>query len=178
MEIGVRIRKLRMQQGRTIQEVADLCHFSKALLSKIETGKVVPAIATLTKIASVLGVKVSVLMEEDNTFNVAVTPDMSPCSDAFVATSKGYAIYGLAPHFLNKKMQPMLISSSKKDVKPHSVSHEGEEFIYVLEGCVQIHIGNIEYVLNQGESVYFECANKHGVLPVTDTALYLDIFVE
>lgn len=155
-----------------------MCHFSKGLLSKIETGKVVPAIATLTKISSVLGVKVSVLMEDDNTFNVAVTPDMSPCSEAFVATSKGYSIYGLAPHFLNKKMQPMLICSEKKNVKPHSVSHEGEEFIYVLEGSVHIHIGNVEYLLSQGESVYFECANKHGVIPVSDTALYLDIFVE
>jgi transcriptional regulator with XRE-family HTH domain len=177
LEIGVRIRKLRLQQGRTIQEIADICHFSKGLLSKIETGKVVPAIATLSKIADSLGVKISALMEEDNTFNVAVTPNMLASSQAFIATSKGYAMVGLAPHFLNKKMQPLLICSEKKSVKPHSVSHQGEEFIYVLRGSVKIHVGTTEYILNQDESVYFECENEHGVLPLTDVVMYLDIFI-
>jgi transcriptional regulator with XRE-family HTH domain len=177
LEIGTRIRRIRLQQGRTIQEVATLCNFSKGLLSKIETGKIVPAIATLTKIARVLGIKVSVLMEEGAVANVAVTPDLSSCEDAFVITSKGYSIYGFAPHFLNKKMQPLLINSQKNIVKQHSVSHEGEEFIYVLEGSVKIHVGNTEYLLEAGESIYFEALNEHGVMPVTDKAIYLDIFV-
>jgi transcriptional regulator with XRE-family HTH domain len=178
LEIGTRIRRIRMQQGRTIQEVATQCGYSKGLLSKIETGKVVPAIATLAKIAEALGVKISVLMEEDDSVNVAVSPNLSASEDVFVATSKGYSIYGLAPNFLNKKMQPLLINSLKKNVKPHSVSHQGEEFIYVLEGCVQIHVGNTEYTLNTGESIYFEAVNMHGVMPVTEKAVYLDIFVE
>lgn len=178
MEIGSRIRRLRLHQGRTITEVAKLCGFSKGLLSKIETGKIVPAIATLTKIAGVLGVKVSVLMEEGEVANVAVTPEMNPYGGAFVATSKGYSIYGLAPQFLNKKMQPLLICSQKNLVHPHSVSHEGEEFIFVLEGSVRIHVGNSEYMLSKGESIYFEAVNEHGVLPVTDMALYLDMVIE
>lgn len=177
MEIGARIRKIRLQQGRTITEVAGLCGFSKGLLSKIETNKIVPAIATLTKIAGILGTRVSVLMEEGDGANVAFTPDMSTFGDAFVATNKGYSIYGLAPHFLNKKMQPLLICSQKELVQPHCVSHEGEEFIYVLEGSLTIQIGNNKYVLSKGESIYFESINEHGVLPVSDVALYLDIFV-
>jgi len=178
LEIGARIRKIRLQQGRTITEVAGLCGFSKGLLSKIETNKIVPAIATLTKISNVLGTKVSVLMEEGEVANVAVTPDMTATDEAFVATSKGYSIYGLAPHFLNKKMQPLLICSQKALVQPHSVSHEGEEFIYVLDGSVSIHVGSSEYLLNKGESMYFECVNEHGVIPVSDVAIYLDIFVD
>jgi quercetin dioxygenase-like cupin family protein len=75
-------------------------------------------------------------------------------------------------------MQPLLICSEREQVKPHSVSHEGEEFIYVLSGCVRIHVGSTEYVLNKGESIYFECINEHGVLPESEVAMYLDIFVE
>lgn len=177
VEIGAQIRRLRKQQGRTLQEVADHCHCSKALLSKIETGKVVPALATLSKIANALGVKTSLLMEDDGAGKAAVTPNMSE-SEAFVTTTQGYALYGLAPHFLNKKMQPLLISSQMGQVAPHSVSHDGEEFIYVLEGKLQIHVGAAEYILNQGESIYFECIHHHGVLPLTENAMYLDIFVE
>jgi transcriptional regulator with XRE-family HTH domain len=178
MEIGNRIRKIRIQQGRTIQEVADDCQCSKALLSKIENNHVVPALATLSKISKVLGVKVSVLLEEGEDGGVAFTPNMKEQPASFVATSKGYGIYAFAPHVINKKMQPVLIRACKGEVKPHTVHHEGEEFIFVLEGELKVHIGSVEYSLKPGESVYFETLNEHGVLPVTPVALYLDIFVE
>lgn len=178
MEVGARIRRIRLQQGRTLQEVADSCGCSKGLLSKIENGKVIPAVATLAKIAKALGVRVSVLMEDGETTTAIFTPSVIERRDAFVPTSKGYSICALAPHFTNKKMQPVLFRSRKGEVKPHSVSHEGEEFIYVLEGEVKIHIGQIEYHLKPGESVYFQAINEHGVMPVTDCALYLDVFVE
>ena len=178
MEIGDRIRKIRIQQGRTIQDVADECQCSKALLSKVENSRVIPAVATLSKIAKALGVKVSVLLEDDSDGGVAFTPNMLTQPAAFLGTSKGYSIYPVAPHVLNKKMQPLLICSQKELVQPHSVSHEGEEFIYVLEGSLTIHVGNNEYELSKGESIYFESINEHGVLPITDVALYLDIFVD
>ena len=178
MEIGNRIRKIRIQQGRTIQEVADDCQCSKALLSKIENSKVVPAIATLSKIAKTLGVKVSVLLEDGDESGVAFTPNMLTQPEAFVTTSKGYGIFAFAPHVLNKKMQPVLIRACKGEVKTHNLHHEGEEFIYVIEGELKVHIGSGEYTLKPGESVYFESLNEHGVLPVTPVVLYLDFFVE
>jgi transcriptional regulator with XRE-family HTH domain len=178
MEIGDRIRKIRTQQGRTIQEVADACQCSKALLSKIENSKVVPAIATLSKIAQALGVKVSILLEEGTNGDVAFTANMFDRPDAFISTNKGYGIFAVAPHVVNKKMQPVLIRAVKGQVKPHTVHHEGEEFIYVLDGELKVHIGNIEYLLRCGESVYFEAINDHGIMPVTPVALYMDIFVE
>lgn len=178
MEIGSRIRKIRNQQGRTIQDVADDCQCSKALLSKIENSRVVPALATLSKISKALGVKVSVLLEEGEDGGVAFTPNMLNQPTAFLATSKGYSIYAIAPHVFNKKMQPVLIRACKGEVKAHTVHHEGEEFIYVLEGELKVHIGSVEYTLKPGESVYFDTLNEHGILPVTPVVLYLDIFVE
>ena len=178
LDVGHRIRRIRNQQGRTLQEVADLCGCSKGLLSKIENGKVVPAVATLSKIAKALGVRISVLMEDGETAEAIYSPNMTDSLDAFVPTSKGYSICALAPHFANKKMQPVLFRSRKGEVKPHSVAHEGEEFIYVLQGEVKIHVGQVEYHLRQGESVYFQAINQHGVVPVTDSATYLDVFVE
>jgi len=178
LDIGTRIRTIRQQQGRTLEDVAIACGYSKSLLSKIETGKVVPVIATLSAIAKALNVRVSVLMEDGEDIAAAVTPNMLNRPDAFVATDKGYAILGLAPHFINKKMQPVLIIGQRGQVKPHSVVHDGEEFIIILEGEVKMHVGNQEYTLKKGESIYFRSVNAHGVVPLTERAAYLDIFVE
>jgi mannose-6-phosphate isomerase-like protein (cupin superfamily) len=139
---------------------------------------VVPAVATLSKIAKALGVKVSVLLEEGEDGGIAFTPNMLHQPEAFVATNKGYEIFAFASHVINKKMQPVLMRACKGEVKAHTVRHEGEEFIYVLEGELKVHIGSVEYHLKTGESVYFESLNDHGIMPVTDVALYMDIFVE
>lgn len=178
LNIGTRIRSIRAQQGRTLEDLAHACECSKSLLSKIETGKVIPALATLSKIANALGVRVSVLLEDGENGGPAVTPNMVDRPDAFVATDKGYTIYAVAPHFTNKKMQPVLVYGRKGQVKPHSVSHAGEEFIIVLEGEVKAHVGDAEYCLKKGESIYFQSASEHGFAPVTEYAVYLDVLVE
>jgi transcriptional regulator with XRE-family HTH domain len=178
MNIGDRIRSIRLQQQRTLDDLASACNCSKSLLSKIETDKVIPAIATLSKIASALGVRVSALLEDGEEASPALTPNMINTPEAFVATSKGYAIYAVAPHFTNKKMQPVLVHGRKGQVKSHSVAHGGEEYIIVLEGEVKAHIGNTEYHLKTGESIYFQATSEHGFAPVTEQAVYLDVFVE
>lgn len=178
VDVGVRIRSIRTQQGRTLDDLAQACGCSKSLLSKIETGKVVPALATLSKIANALGVRISALLEDGESANPAITPNLTDRPDAFVATDKGYTIYAYAPNFLDKKMQPVLVYGRKGEVKYHSVSHAGEEFIIVLEGEVQAHIGKTEYRLKKGESIYFQSSYEHGFEPITDIAVYLDVLVE
>lgn len=178
MEIGARIRKIRLQQGRTIQEVADASQCSKALLSKIETGKVVPALGTLSKISKALNVKVSVLMEESNGDEAAFTPSPFETPDVFIPTSKGYAIFPFAPHITNKKIQPMMVRSKKGEVRQHRLSHDGEEFIYIVRGEAQVQIDKKSYRLKEGESIYFDSVNEHGVMPVSDVVYYLDILYE
>ncbi len=178
MGIGIRIRSIRTQQARTLEEVARACDCSKSLLSKIENGRTIPALATLSKIAVALGVRVSALMEDGEDHQPALTPNLSQHPEVFVATDKGYNIYAVAPHFLNKKMQPVLVYGRKGQVKNHSVSHTGEEFILVLEGEVQAHIGTMKYHLRQGESIYFQSSSQHGFIPTTDYAIYLDVLVQ
>jgi transcriptional regulator with XRE-family HTH domain len=178
MDVGIRIRSIRTQQSRTLDDVAQACECSKSLLSKIETGKVVPALATLSKIANALGVRISTLLEDGEDDQPAVTPNLIEQPEQFVATDRGYTIYAIAPHFLNKKMQPVLVYGRKGEVQPHSVSHAGEEFIIVLQGEVKAHIGANEYHLRQGESIYFQSSFEHGFVPLTDYAVYLDVLVE
>lgn len=174
--IGTRIRNLRLSQRRTIQEIADVCDLSKSMVSKIETNVVIPSVATLVKIAKALGTNVSVIMEENEAKSTVMTPAQK-AFEGILQTDKGYHIYPYASEYKDKKMQPFLFEARKGEVKEHRLTHEGEEFIHVLEGELKLQVGNVEYTLKQNDSVYFNALEPHGIIPVTDIVRYLNIFV-
>jgi quercetin dioxygenase-like cupin family protein len=75
-------------------------------------------------------------------------------------------------------MQPFLFEVEKGKVRRQALSHAGEEFVYVLEGEIKFRVGNIEYRLGPGDSLYFDSEAEHEVTPVSKKALYLGIFHE
>lgn len=175
LEVGERIKLLRMSQSRTLQEVADQCGLSKSMISKIENDKTIPSVATLVKIAAALGTTISGLLEQDATGKTIVSTRQEAL-ERLVKTEKGYHIFPFASAFHDKKMQPFLFVARKGEVIPHQLSHEGEEFVYVVEGCMKMLVGDTEYLLNKGDSLYFNALQKHGIMPETDEVTYIDIF--
>ncbi|MDD4990913.1 MAG: XRE family transcriptional regulator [Paludibacter sp.] len=176
LQIGTRIRNLRLVQNRTLQDIANACDLSKSMVSKIETNAVVPSVATLVKIAKSLGTNVSVLMEESTTQS-SVMISAEKANNNITQTDRGYHIFPFAAEFKNKKMQPFLFVANKGEVTEHHLTHEGEEFIHVLEGEMKLQVGTLEYLLKQGDSVYFNSLEQHGIMPVSDSVKYINIFV-
>lgn len=176
LNIGDRIRTLRTNQKRTLQEIADASELSKSMISKIENNKTIPSVAALVKIAHSLGTNISNLLEHDGFLNAIVTTRQK-AEENLTSTDKGYSIYPYASEYHEKKMQPFLFTARKGEVKPHEVSHEGEEFIYMIRGQMKMQIGEMDYLLKAGDSLYFNSLQKHGIMPVTDEVMYLDIFV-
>lgn len=177
MEIGAQIRNIRLKQKLTQQEVADLCGFTKGMLSKIENGKVTPSLATLSKISKILGVRVSTLLEQEEARAVAFTPDAYNNRASFIPTDKGYSIFAAAADFADKKMQPVFVSVQEDMLKSHLLTHEGEEFIYVLKGEMTFRVADMHYTLKEGESLYFDSSQPHGLQKVNGEAYYLNIFL-
>ena len=175
LHLGSHIRRLRLEQRRTQQEIADACGFTKSLLSKIERNKVMPPIATLVKIANALGTRVSVLIESGRKV-ASVKASAGDVADQMTSTEQGYWIHPYATRFRSKRMQPFLFSVRKGEVKEHHLTHEGEEFIYVLKGTVRVQVGPDEHTLHAGDALYFDAGYVHQVIPVSDEANYLDIF--
>ena len=130
--IGGHIRKLRKLQQKTLQEIADICGFTKSLLSKIESGKVVPPVATLVKIASALNTNVSALVAEGDDLDCVFIPAERNGSRS-MPTLSGYSILPLAVELKQKRMQPFLFTARPEDLHDKIYSHVGEEFIFVLE---------------------------------------------
>ena len=178
MELGSRIRRLRQRQHRTLQEVADECGFTRSLLSKIETGTTVPPVSTLVRIAEALGCNVSALMgeSEQKTTHYASARDVA--NAPMVSTKKGYSFFPFAAGHTEKLMQPLLFVVERGKVKEEELSHNGEEFVYVLEGRMKYRVGAVEYTLSAGDSLYFDSVEPHDVQPVTEKVVFLAVFVE
>jgi transcriptional regulator with XRE-family HTH domain len=177
MNLGQKIRKLRKEQNRNLSDIADTCGFSKSLLSKIENGKTMPPIATLVKIAETLGTKVSVLLDDhDESGTIFTSKETS--SNKLVKTEKGYSFFAFAVERQEKLMQPYLFVAKKGETKKSLLSHAGEEFIYVIEGSMTYMVGNNQYTLNSGDSIYFDSLEEHRMEPITDEVIYLAMFTQ
>lgn len=175
MNIGESIRKVRLHSGFTQQDIADRCDLTKGMISKIENGKVVPAVGTLQRIARALGVKVAALMEAKENGNVRMTLNPFANMESFTRTSKGYRIFS-ASNYPGQIMQPILIYTKKGELRPHEVVHQGEEFIYVLEGEMVFTVGGEQFLLRAGDSLYFDGMQKHGIHSVPSEVRYINLF--
>jgi transcriptional regulator with XRE-family HTH domain len=177
MDLGKKIKKLRHEQNRSLSDIADVCGFSKSLLSKIENGKTVPPIATLIKIAEALGTKVSVLLDDHEQMGTIHTTKDTSLKN-LVKTEKGYSFFAFAVERSEKLMQPFLFVARRNENKNNIFSHTGEEFIYVLEGQMKYRVGNSEYFLGPGDSLYFDSIEEHTLEPITEEVKYLAVFTQ
>lgn len=176
MGLGARIRKLRLQQSRTLQQIADTVGLTRSMLSKIENDRTVPTVATLTKVAGALGVKPSVLLDEGGGASTVYTPSSGIDAAPLAVTERGYGFFSFANERSDKTMQPYLFTARKGDVKPHALTHDGEEFVYMLEGEMRYRVGDTEYTLRPGDSLYFDSEDEHQLSPISEEVKYLAIF--
>jgi transcriptional regulator with XRE-family HTH domain len=176
MNMDARIRRLRKQKGRALQNVSDCCGFTRSLLSKIETGKTTPPISALMKIADALGTNLPALLDGAGLRATAFTqaPDLD--ATTLTWTGKGYAFFAFAAERGDKGMQPILFVAEKGKVKPKALSHNGEEFVYVLERRMKCLVGTVEYRLGPGESLYFNAVDEHYLEPLSARVVFLGIF--
>jgi transcriptional regulator with XRE-family HTH domain len=176
--IGLSVRRLRLRQRRTLQDVANACGFTRSLLSKIENGRTVPPVATLSRIAEALGVRISTLLESDVSASAVVDSAADTLARTPVRTERGYAFLALAESRASKLMQPFIFIARRGEVRRHVLSHAGEEFIHVLKGRMRYRVGATEYRLGPGDSLYFDSEAEHAIEPLTAEVRYLGVFAE
>lgn len=177
-DMGRNIRRIRRQQNRTLAEIAGICGFTRSLLSKIENGKTMPPISTLTKIAGALGVNVSDLLESGHSSGTVYTKKEQLQPNNLVQTDKGYSFHAFAVQNSSKAMQPYFFHARKGEIKTHLFSHQGEEFVYMLTGSMKYRVGDIEYTLHEGDSIYFDANEEHMLTPLSDEVTYMAVFAE
>ena len=163
--VGERIRKLRQLKGLSLDDVSLRTGLSKEMLQSIETDAVAPPLGTLTKLARALEMKMGYLLTSGEPKPYAITrkDDRKPVSrHAAEQQSKyGYSYLSLSPGMRDRSMEPFLVTlAPDAEDMPGSV-HDGEEFIYVLEGVMEVIVGEYREVLHPGDSIYYHSSIPH-----------------
>lgn len=162
-----------MRQDRTLEEIAQASGLTRGMISKVENGKATPAVDSLVRIAGVLGVSASVLLEEssytDSIFQKSALKEIP------VRTERGFSFSSIASIRRDKLMHPSLVRARKGEVKRHKLSHTGEEFIYVLEGVMRTKVGEDEFVMSAGDTLYFNTEEPHSFMPMTEEVVYISV---
>ncbi len=166
LHIGEKIRDLRKKAGLVLQDLSDRTGLSKPLLSQIEKEMVSPPIATLLKISKALNTNISFFFQDDGSEErvVVVRKDESKVIDSryFGREESGYYYEALAYKKPKKYMEPFLVEFKRKRPERLSYfSHDGEEFIYLLEGKLEFRTEDQQYLLDPGDSLYFESSIPH-----------------
>jgi len=166
LHIGKKIRELRKKAGFVLQDLSNRTGLSKPLLSQIEKEMVSPPIATLLKISKALNTNISFFFQNDGSEEkvVVVRKDESKVIDSryFGREESGYYYEALAFKKPKKYMEPFLVEFKRKRVDQLSYfSHDGEEFIYLLEGTLEFRTEDQHYILQPGDSLYFESSIPH-----------------
>ncbi len=169
MVLGDKIKELRLQCDLTQEELANRCELTKGYISQLENDLTSPSIATLIDILSALGVTLKDFFAEEEEKKIVFTE-----SDFIEKCENGKVSNWLVPNAQKNMMEPMLIELEKNAYTEEDIPHEGEEFGYVLEGEITIHIGKKKYVAKKGDSFYYTADKSHYVINTKEkTAKFL-----
>jgi len=166
--IGKKIKQLREDLKIPAHEVASAADIDETKLSHIESGKSNPSMSTLIRIARRLGVRPGTILDGTEGSNPVVATKSGEGSvvlgqDNNMGAERGnMSFISLAQNKKDRNMEPYVVTVSHVE-KAQGVpsSHEGEEFLYILEGKVTIHYGNQTYSLSEGDSIYYDSVVQH-----------------
>jgi transcriptional regulator with XRE-family HTH domain len=163
-QIADRLRGLREVLELSLAEVAADCHLSLSEYEQAEAGNTDISVGMLQQIARRYNVPLDTLMfgEEPKVSSYFLTRAGHGVS---VARSRAYKYQSLAAGFRNRQADPFIVTVEPKadDTPMHYNSHAGQEFNLVLQGRMMLSIGGKELILNEGDSIYFDSRQPHGM---------------
>ena len=178
-----KLKEIRSAKKLTLENLATLTGLTKGYLSQIENSSQPPPIYTLSRISKALGIDISEL------FGEAAEP--MPYQEMTInrrdqhksmnreGTPYGYAYEDLAPLKKGKNMEPFIVTvgfDRKIDIQK-DFRHDGEEFLYILDGTLEFFFKGKTYVLEQGDSIYFDSDIPHSGRSLGDTEAKLLIVI-
>ncbi len=158
MDIGHRMKELRIQYGLTQQELADRAELTKGFISQLERNQNSPSVGTLLDIIQCLGMTPAEFFKDTEPEQIVFKP-----SDYFekIDEEKNSTIEWIVPNAQSNAMEPVRLTLRAGGVSEIYPPHESEEFGYVLKGTVKINFGGKNHTVKAGESFYFKAAKKH-----------------
>lgn len=168
--VGQKIRQLRESKGIEIEVLAERAQMQVEQIQEIENGGPLPGLAPLIKIARVLGVRLGTFLDDSQSMGAVVSRKAELRESAHFSNHEANDMDSMVYHSLsegkeNRHIEPFIIDILPAEGTQEftSSTHEGEEFIYVLEGQVEVIYGKHTHLLEAGDSIYYDSIVKHHV---------------
>ena len=159
-QIGSRIKELRKEVALTLKQLAKATELSAPLISKIENGLAMPSLPTLRLIADALKVNPGYFFRDEDERGYVISPQRSR---RIIDSKKGYAIELVTEGMDNPFMEPAIVTlrGREQGKEVDLAAHEGQEFMYVLEGRIELFLGKKRYILKKGDAGYWNGSIPH-----------------
>lgn len=158
MDIGKRMKELRVFYGLTQQELADRAELTKGFISQLERNQNTPSVSTLLDIIQCLGMTPAEFFAESDAEQIVFKKE-----DYFekVYEEQNSSVEWIVPNAQKNSMEPIRLTLKPGGCSEELLPHEGEEFGYVLKGTAKLVFGTQKYTLHAGESFAFPSNKKH-----------------
>ena len=169
--VGAKIKGLREAKNLSIDVIAERSGLTVEQIESIENDVNLPSLGPLIKIARALGVRLGTFMDDNDALGPIVCRAEDREKDSSISFSNGATdarkhmeYHPLAQQKAGRHMEPFVIDINPEENPNFQLSdHEGEEFIYVMQGEVEIVYGKETYTLKEGDSIFYDSIVKHHV---------------
>lgn len=163
--VGERVRQVRDKQGLSLEDVSQRTDIDVSMLSQIEEGAVAPPLGTIIKLAKALEMRMGYFIsgEQDMPYTIVRHRDRKVVSryDSKKAKYYGYEYESLAPHKKDRHMEPFLVTLEAAETEEERSTHDGQEFIFVLQGQMEVRLGEEVHILDPGDAIYYDSTIPH-----------------
>lgn len=165
MDIGAKIKAIRLQRGLTQEELALRCELTKGYISQLENDIASPSIATLIDILNILGISLQNFFTEPKKEKIVFSKN-----DFFESKNGDGNNLWLIPNSQKNEMEPVMLELPEGGETDLRLPFEGEEFGYILEGRVEIELGNENflYKAKKGEAFYIDGKYEHKIRNISN----------
>ena len=169
--IGSKIKSIRESKNITVEEISERSGLSVEQINSIETDTNLPSLGPLIKIARALGVRLGTFLDDSDALGPIVCRAADREKESSISFSNDAAdarkhmeYHPLAQQKAGRHMEPFVIDINPEESPSFQLSaHEGEEFIYVMQGEVEIVYGKETYTLKEGDSIFYDSIVNHHV---------------
>ncbi len=166
LQIGEKIKRFREDHALTLKDMAKRTGLSTAVLSQIENHLISPPLGTLIRITQALELRPGHFFDQhpDKPFTIVRTEERRPVS-RFASKrgiQYGYSYESLGHDMKDRHMEPFLVTLEPATLaSPKPAAHDGEEFLFVLEGEMEVTLGDHSDVLQPGDAIYYDSKIPH-----------------
>ena len=161
MNIGNKIKNLRIQKNLTQEELGERTDLSKGYISQLERNLSSPSMETFFSILEVLGITPKAFFDEKEQVQQVIYTAKD--HTIYYEEEKGYEINWLVPDSNEKDMEPIILSLDKAGEYKEFEPSLSDTFAYVLEGSVCVEIGTDKYYASRGETIYYHALKRHQI---------------